>query len=66
MQTLFLLVAANSDLHIGFHWGDPELSPFIVFLAAELMLARLVVDTDTKRSITADQFTELLLLSVCV
>lgn len=57
----------NSDLHVGFHWDDPELSPLQCFLAAELMLAGLLVDTDTKRSITADQFTALLLLSVfCV
>lgn len=69
---LFLLVATtflslNLALQIGFHWDDPELSPLQRFLAAELMLAGLVVDTDTKRSITADPFTALLLLSVfCV
>lgn len=48
----------------GFPWDDAGLSPPNSFIAAVKFVV-LLVDTDTKISITPDQFTALLLLSVC-
>lgn len=48
----------------GIPWDDAGFSPPNRFIAAVKFVV-LLVDTDARRSITPDQFTALLLLSVC-